>query len=148
MNNQEALKKINTLEKELSEHKDIVNKTDNLFNIIKTYDDVCRALGENKITIDNFNNINDIILLSKLVAFARLKQIERLFNDNWKINWNDFKQKKYYCWFEKKNSGWVFGGCSDCYFIFSYGQVAYFKDKETCNYVGNTFKDIFITLIS
>lgn len=147
MNKQEALKKINLLEKELNELKDIVNKPDDLFNTIKTYDDVCRALGENKIIFDNFNNINDITLLNKLVAFTRLKQIEKLFNGNWKIDWDNNNQKKYYCWFENKKSGWVFYFSYDIR-SYSCGQVAYFKDKETSDYVGKTFKDLFITLIS
>lgn len=74
--------------------------------------------------------------------YKKLKQIERLFNGNWKKNWLDNTQRKYYPYFIASGGRLVFddsGYVLDCYT----GQVAYFKDEKTSTFVGKTFIDIY-----
>jgi hypothetical protein len=74
----------------------------------------------------------------EICPFRKIKQIEKLFNDNWKVNLTDPNQAKYYPYFEIKSSGLVFGGSSYSYCSF-FGRVAFYKDSKTSDFVGKTF---------
>jgi hypothetical protein len=76
----------------------------NLQDKIKTYEDVCIHLG-----ID----VNDDIpylnpKTSKQIsqnAYSRLDNIVRCFNGEWKPNWSDSNEYKYYPYFYNKSTG-------------------------------------------
>lgn len=126
MNKQELIKRTNSLELELNKLKEEINKPDNLFSKINNYYDVCEHLKEG----------------IESCPYKQIKQIEKLFNGSWKKDLTDINQKKWYPYFEIKSSGLVFVssyGFSYCFF----GQVAFFKDEETSNFVGKKFIDIY-----
>ncbi len=102
-------------------------KPKTLFKKIKAYEDVCRELSES----------------SETCPYKQMKQIERLFNGDWRKDWSNSNQKKWRPWFQYKaglglvfdSSTWADGDSS--------GSVAYFKDQQTSDFVGRTFPDIY-----
>lgn len=146
MKRKEAVIKVKELEKEIIKLKIIIAKPTNFIDEIKTYKDVCNELGEEEITKDDFSEDFDEETIEKLINFAKLKQIEKLFNQEWKPNWKDLNEYKYYPYYECKTGGLVFGR-SFGYFAGACGDCAVFKTREISNYIGNTFIDIYKKLI-
>lgn len=103
---------------------------EDLFNKIKTYSDVCKELGEKE----------------KTSSYDKIKQIQRLFNGDWKADWLNPNQYKYYPYFERASGGWRF---SDSLYLYgsSDAEVAYYKDEKTASFVGKTLLNIYIDFI-
>ncbi len=139
-NKQQALEKIQDLESEIAKLKVIINQPEDLFSKINNYSDVCKELKEDEVEESDFKFLhkND---RKKAVSFAIIKQIERLFNGDWKIKF-DGTQNNWYPYFNGSSRGLVFSGsiyyCS-CYV----DEVSFFKDKQTSDFVGKTFIDIY-----
>lgn len=112
----------NTLDKRLL--KDI-----SLFDRIKDYSDVYKELNEEE----------------KQSPFDKIKQIERLFNGSWKKDRNNINQEKWYPYFYIVSGSLVFS-VSSCRHhrssIFS-GQVGFYKDEKTSDFIGKTFIKIY-----
>jgi len=76
--------------------------------------------------------------------YLQIKQIEKLFNGNWKKDWNDNNQKKWFPWFRMNTSSGPLGfGGSYYHDGFSDGQVAFYKDEKTSNHIGKYFFNIY-----
>ena len=73
-----------------------------------------------------------------LNALCKIHLLAKVFNEDWIADFNDSNQFKYYPWFERKSSGWVFRA-SSCHYSYSYGWGAfsYFKNKDIVNYIGS-----------
>ena len=143
-NNKEELKKqAEKLQKDPDALKVLIEKEDtiDLFKIT-SYKEVCKALDEQEYTENNFENTYDC---EKLLAFAKLKQIERLYNGNWVKDWSNKNQYKYYPYFTLNSSGGlVFSfSCHYCFILICCGQVGFFKDQKTSDYIGKTFISIY-----
>lgn len=134
----EELKKLKQKEVELLE---IINSSQSLFDNVKEVKDVYDELNENEPTEADFDFLPKEIR-KKLLAYTHFKNIERLFNGDWKPNWKNTSEYKYYPWFKNENSGLVFGS-SYCDLWGFVGSVAYFKDEQTSNYVGKTFINLY-----
>lgn len=118
----------------------------NLFNVT-TYTEVCKQLKELEITEKNFN-LSKEINIKKLVAQARVQQLMRFFNGNWKADFNNRNQSRYYPYYKYNGSGWVFGG-SGCGGCGSGAWAGIYKNKETSDFVGKTFlKEIYLDIIN
>ena len=126
MDKKELIKRVDALEKRLNKLRDEINKPIDLFKKIKTYSDVCVELGVEE---------SDC-------PYQKIKHIEKLFNGDWKKDWSNVSQKKWYPYFEYKYSGLVFGGCRYGYIHFG-GGVGFYKDEETAQFVGKTFVNIY-----
>jgi hypothetical protein len=100
---------------------------DDLFSKIKTYIDVCKELGEKPAKS----------------PYDKIKQIEKLFCGNWKKDFSNNNQRKWYPYFVWNNSGGLVFDGSLCDHSFFFGRVAYFPDEKTSNFVGRTFIDIY-----
>lgn len=112
-------------------------KPKSLFDTIKSYSDVCKALDQDEVTKADFSDeIFTDETIEKLIAYTQLKQIEQLFNGDWVKNWNNSNQQKWYPYFTRNNTGWGFG-FSDYYCSGSYGRVCCYKDKQTSDFIGN-----------
>lgn len=99
---------------------------------IKTYKEVCKELKESEETC----------------PYKQIKQIERLFNGDWEKDWNNTNQAKWYPYFNLKASGGEVGFSRSGYHRYSSdGQVAFYKDQKTSDYVGRTFWSIYKQLI-
>lgn len=132
------LYRTNNNQKELLKSIGLIKELD-LFSIT-TYEEVCEALKEktlNNIYLGSDNQIN----CKKLLTLARLDQIQRLYNGDWKKDWSDNTTQIYYPFFMLINGKWEYKNYSsnDSY---SHGLIA-FKDSETAKYVGKTFINIY-----
>lgn len=127
----------------IEDHFEIINSN---FKKIKDYPDVCDALG-----IDELNE-NDFKFLpkeqrKKQLALHKLQNIETLLNDGWVKDWKNQSQYKYYPYFAvSSDGGLVFDSCGSYSSCFG-DAVGLFKDKETAEFVGKTFKDIYKDLM-
>lgn len=124
----------------------MVNITREELFSITTYSQVCEKFEIREHTLEEFEGYRGHA--KKFFAFFKLKVIEKLFNGDWTADWNDTRQRKWYPYFYRDNSGgWVDGvfACVDGDYFGS--GVAYFRDEETAIYVGKTFKDIYLELI-
>ncbi len=122
--------------------KDYLKIKVNLFNIT-TYKDVCKALDEKLITEDTFSHLPSY-MITRAVAQAKIQQLEKLFNGDWKKDWNNSNQYKWYPYFDKRSGCWVFfGSFYDGTFFFC-GRVGCYKDQATSNHIGKNFMDIYI----
>lgn len=120
--------------------KELYNKI-SLFDKVKNYSDVCSILNTRILTIEDFSFLPENERLRAL-NFHKVKNIEKLFNGKWILNWKDSKQQKWYPYFTIGNNGLGFGG-SLCHRDYSYGSVGYFLDEKTSDFVGKTFLDIY-----
>lgn len=103
------------------------NKSKDIFTII-TYKEVCEELKEKE----------------EICPYKKIKQLERLYNGTWKKDFNDKNQKKYYPYFNLDASSGLVGFYSSyCYYYFSFGQVGFYKDQKTSDYIGKTFWPIY-----
>lgn len=113
---------------------------------IKTYKEVCKELKIKELTLKDFKQFGKDA--SKMLSFHKIKNLERLFNGNWKADWNNSSQYKYYPYFTKSSgSGWSVGSvASYCVYWFG-GSVGFYLDEKTALHIGNNFKDIYISFI-
>jgi len=127
MNKKEAEKALNKLQLEVNKLRDIIDAPESLFDIT-TYTEVCKRLNITEKSLSEFETLKEY-------RYHQILNIQKLFNE-------DAVNPRWYPWFSRTGSGLVFfiSSCfSDCY----YGQVAYFKDKKTSDYIGKTFKFIY-----
>lgn len=148
-NKKELEKQAENLQKELDKLKLEIQKCDEIDVFkITTYKEVCKALGESEFTLKDFKFINVSENLSKkLLATARIEQLERLYNKDWKKDYNNKNQYKYRPWFEFVNNNWRFGDSGDgCWCDFAV--IGVFKNKATSDHVGKTFlNEIFVDIL-
>jgi hypothetical protein len=72
----------------------IINAPEKLIDGIKTYKQVCKQLGEDEFTLDDFSGVHEEDQ-KKSLAYLKLQQIGRLFNQGWNPNWKDNNEKKW-----------------------------------------------------
>lgn len=110
---------------------------------VKNYSDVCKELKIKELTEKDFKQFGDDA--KKMLAFHQLKNIEKLFNKGWTPDFNNFEYK-YYPYFIYNNGGLSFfvSHCFSCYFD---GCVALFKDRNTSNFIGKIFLNIYKNII-
>ena len=115
---------------------------EDLFSI-KTYSEVCKNLGIKELTEKDFKQFDNS---RQMLAFHKIKNIEKLFNGDWKPDFSDSSQYKYYPYSEKISGGWRFVVSNYYYYGFC-GSCGLFKDKKTSDFVGSTFLDIYLDII-
>lgn len=146
MNKTEALKRLDALDKEAKELRKIIEEPQTLMERIKTYSDVCKELNIEELTESDF------IFLpkeqrAKMLAYHQIQNIAKLFNKGWEPNWSNSNEYKYYPWFEyKKSGGWLFYDVS-YYRSVSFGEPAFYKNRETSEFCGKTFLSIYKVLL-
>ncbi len=142
MNKKEALNKLATLEEETAKLRKIIEEPENYIDTIKTYKQVCEELGEEELTLSDFDHLPEY-MRKKQLNIAKLQQVEKLFNGTWKANMKDPNQRKYYPYFEIKAGSLVFCDSSYTYADTCFGLVVYFKDELISTYVGKQFVDLY-----
>lgn len=143
MKKQQALNKLKDLESEIEKLKNIINEPEDLFGKISNYKDVCIELNEKEYAECDFSHIENKTDRLQILAITKMKQIQRLFNGNWVAKF-DGRQQNWYPFF----TGYGFGmlQCGSFYITHcdhSSGQVAFFKDRKTSDFIGKTFTDIY-----
>lgn len=104
---------------------------------IKSFKDILKISGKKLSEVVPFNKPKGENQV-KINALAKIMLIEEVLNEGWKPDWKDPNQYKYYPYFIFNNTGLVFYdyGCHSCL----YGSVvAFYKNRDIVNFVGNTF---------
>lgn len=112
------------------------------FTDLKTFDDCCVACG---ITEKDFNKLYwDLNLQPDTIAYEKLKIIVKAINQDWKADWNNTSQYKYWPWFVLSSG---FGFSSSYYFcdysIAAVGSRLCFESREKSDYAGKQFESIY-----
>lgn len=116
-------------------------KKENLFNI-DTYSKVCKAIKEKEITEKDFKGVDAV----KLCAFARVKQLERLFNGDWVADYSK-NDDKYYSYFINEKGKWRFYGWNS-YSSYCLAWAGVYKNEKIATHVGKNFlEEIYIHLL-
>ena len=75
-------------------------------------------------------------------------------NQEWKPDWNDSDQEKYYPWFEvvekpegASGFGLSVGDCDDVGTYASLGVRLFYRDSKTAIYAGETFTELYENMI-
>lgn len=116
-----------------------INTPKDLTKTLKTWKDVLKYAKEKgynfKLPYSEKTQVKEEISLN---ALCKIHLLAKVFNEDWTANFKDSTQYKYYPWFKRKSSGWVFSGvvsrdsCSD-----GWSALSYFKSSEIVNYIGN-----------
>jgi hypothetical protein len=121
-------------------------KDNNKFDVT-TYKEVCKRINEPMIEVaSHYGALDDTsVNQKKLVAWLKIQQLKKFFNGDWKENFNDINQQKWFPYFSKVDGdsrGFEGSACRNR----SYPSVAaYYKDEATSNHIGKTeeFADIY-----
>lgn len=111
---------------------------------IKDYADIHITLKRELLREDDFRMVPED-QIKRVLAFHKIKNIEKLLNENWIPDFNNYDQRKWYPYFEKASGGWRLYSCSYC-FDSSHGQVAYYETEEKARFAGTKFLNIYIDL--
>src|SRR5437868_9418950 len=107
---------------------------------IRFYSDVCEELEEEQLTLDDFKSLPRY-LRKKHLAYGKLLQVAKLLNGNWKPDYSDTSQEKWYPYFDyKQGRGLVFSDSYGHPGLF-YGVAALYKSREMSDFAGKTFLD-------
>lgn len=112
-----------------------------------TYEEVCKRLKQGLVTDEDFNEDLDKNTIKKLIAFAKIKQLEEYFNENWKPNWNDINEYKYYPYFKYNSGGGVGFNCSSYCCNSFFGQPGIYKTIKISDFIGKYFINIYKDLL-
>jgi len=117
---------------------------------IKNYEDICTFDGVDPVQSLPFpqeQNAEEIAINS----FAKAIRINRVLNEGWTPDWNNFDERKYYPWFDMETyPGQVGSGAGFSYgdydFVYSgscVGSRLVFKSRELAEFAGRTFLDTY-----
>lgn len=66
---------------------------------IKTFEDACRELGESHPAVVEWNFLKEVSKENDVIAFLKLRIITAALNEDWKPDWKNENEYKYYPWF-------------------------------------------------
>ena len=127
----------------LRKYYDTVKEVD-ILSKIDDYSSICRLLETKKLTVKDFSFL-PIDQREKALAHHQIKSIETLVNGDWRVDICNPNQYKYYPYFSKRSCGLVFLSSGSDYGLCS-GQVGYYKDRNTSDFVGRKFLHIYAKL--
>lgn len=135
--------------KKTTTEKDIImtQKTQNVTDRIKTYEDACNELG----LLPYPHSI--ATMTDDELAYYKLKVIVKALNEGWEADWTNRCQAKFYPYFETEINGSLSGLVSvSSSHAFSYANTPFgsrlaFKSRELAEYAGKQFIDIYKAFI-
>ena len=152
VNKEEALKKLNELkcefDKKQSELRRIIEQPcRDIKDVIKSYEDACLIINRKILTINDFN-IFDCKDRNFQYYTHRIATIIEALNEGWEPNFNDTNQKKWYPYFDMRNSCTFFASSyfSWCVTGVGFSGRLYLKNKELSDYLGTHFINEFKNL--
>lgn len=111
---------------------------------VKDYKTFCKVTGLKEwLAVEFITKTNP----AKALAQEKLAQIEFYFGKDWKKDWSNHSQYKYYPYFNVDSSGGLRFSGVDGFRGSAYGVVAYFETKEIATYVGKTYIDLYKDLL-
>ena len=117
-----------------------IESSEELFDVT-SYEELCKLRGIKVLTEEDFKASRNP---TKALAMEKIKTIEEIYNGEWKPNFKDDNQRKWYPYFVNNGSFLFYD--SGCFCSF-YGCVGLYKDEKTSNFVGKTFMDIYLQVI-
>ena len=114
---------------------------------IQTVEDACNATGMP--TTPEFSEVPEE-LRAYLKAVYEAVVITKALVGDWKPDWNDWQQRKWFPWFDMQSSGaFVFG---DTYYDYSAANAGNasrlcFPTEELAEYAGRQFTDVYSRII-
>jgi len=119
-------------------------------NELKTFEDACKVEGldANKVLPD-FSAYPEqdrkaMVAHAKLVIIARAANRIANKGKEWKPDWNNYSQWKYYPWFEMGgSSGFLFGDCGVWRSHSHVGSRLCFINSDVATQVGKQFEDLY-----
>lgn len=143
MNQVEAQKELKKLKLQVEKLEAIINTPTDMFTI-KTYSDVCKELGESEFTEADFENVGEDYS-RKLLAFARIKQIEKYFKQRWIPAVENKANHEFYPLFKVSKSNRIVFNIvySRCAGAHSGAEVACYKSGAIADHVAANFLDIY-----
>lgn len=116
---------------EMDKIREMVNKQPKIKDLFSTttYSEVCKELKEKEETC----------------PYKKLKQVQKLFNSDYKVNIKDNTQQKWYPYFNITSGGLIFdvsGGSSS----YCTSAVCFYKDKKTSDHIGKHFINLYTEL--
>ena len=114
-----------------------------MYTKIKTFNDACVKLGIEPI-------LPEVSMLrpgnqKAVIANYKLDVIQEAINGDWKADWSNYHQNKYYPWFKWSSSGSGFSS-HDYYCGFTDSRVGsrrVFETSDIAEYVGEQFIDLY-----
>jgi hypothetical protein len=119
------------------------------FRTIKTFEDACEKMNLNPLFLPYVSMIPEGLRTPIIIQY-KLFIIFQAINDGWEPNWGDWKEMKYYPWFEIKSSGSGFAfadsdydstGAHSCV-----GSRLCTNSSEKAIYIAKTFEKEYIEL--
>ena len=122
--------------------------------LVTTFEEACIAQG-----LDPEKVLPDVTGMveqdkAAVTAFAKMCIVQRSLNGDWKPDWSNYDQPKYYQWFDVEESEGGASGfslsCNDCVYDGTYtglGVRLFYKDRETAKYAGQTFTALYEDMI-
>lgn len=116
-------------------------------NEIKTFEDACKAINLDPTKLPDFSVMPEKHQKA-LLAHAKLILIAEALNGDWKPDWNNDDEYKYFPWFDMEKSESNEEGFVLYYVIYAYsgtyvGSRLCFKSREIAQYAGTQFKDLY-----
>ncbi|HEX5555318.1 MAG TPA: hypothetical protein VFX43_18915 [Chitinophagaceae bacterium] len=108
---------------------------------IKSYEAACKALNQDP-TLPEFPALS---AAEKKAAIAHYKLviIAKALNGEWKPDWGDWGQDKYFPWFDFRDGRFVFNSVNYFYSYSYLGSRLCFRDRDTAKYAATQFIDLY-----
>ncbi len=115
--------------------KDIFGKETFITNIkdkVKTFEDACNLLKVDPSAIPN-------------ISSEKLKVITKALNEDWKPDWSNSSERKWYLFFEhnEEAKGLVFDDVSDWNTVTIASSRLCFKSRDLAEYAAKQFKELY-----
>ena len=109
---------------------------------IKTFEDAMEATGRKE--VPDFSSFPEDMRKHFEALFKMVVIVEAL-NEGWKPDWDNYREAKYYTWFEMSPSSFAFyvSLCDHECALAGSGSRLKLKSRELAEYCGGQFKDIW-----
>ena len=120
----------------------IKNDVMSIIEKIKTFEDAMEATGRKE--VPDFSSFPEEMRKHFEALFKMVVIVEAL-NEGWKPDWDNYREGKYYPWFEMSPSSFAFDDsvCVNEYASAGSGSRLKLKSRELAKYCGEQFKDIW-----
>ena len=120
-----------------------------MYTEIKTFEDGCKKLSINPANLPDCSMLPELHRKA-LLAHTKLIIIAQALNDGWQPNWNNWKEYKYYPWFDINSTPETPSGsglsCDDygrTYTGTAVGSRLCYKSREIAKYAGVQFLELY-----
>jgi len=117
-----------------------------MYTEIKTFEDACNILKLDAATVIPTFEFYPEADRQAMIDHSKLVIIAKAINGDWKPDWSDYAQYKYYPWFDMRSSapgGFAFDGYDRWSTASTVGSRLCFESREKAEYAGTQFVDLY-----